>query len=130
MPLPGSAAPQAAAAPTQPPLKAAPLRLRYLASFDSKDKLSPAGLANLRKLAQRVTEYSSEQVSVFGPLDNSPLRGHYASAEARSKARAQAVATELSKEAKIPAPQVRAQPYSPPSAGGLPNSIQIYVELK
>ncbi|HTB34428.1 MAG TPA: DPP IV N-terminal domain-containing protein [bacterium] len=125
-----AAAPSAQAAPTQPPLKAAPLRLRYQASFDAKDKLSPAGLANLRKLAQRVTEYSSEQVSVFGPLDSSPLRGHYASPEARSKARAQAVATELAKQAKFPPSRVKPLPYSPPASGGMPNSIQIYVELK
>ncbi|HXB97490.1 MAG TPA: hypothetical protein VNZ54_05510 [bacterium] len=122
--------PSAQAAPTQPPLKAAPLRLRYQASFDAKDHLSPAGLANLRKLAQRVTEYSSEQVSVFGPLDNSPLRGHYPSAEARSKARAQAVAIELAKQAKFPPARVKALPYSPPGSGGMPNSIQIYVEIK
>jgi hypothetical protein len=123
-------APLAQAAPTQPPLKAAPLRLRYQASFDPKDKLSTAGLANLRKLAQRVTQYSSEQVSVFGPLDNGPLKGRYASAEARSKARAQAVATQLAKLAQIPASQVKALPYSPPGSGGLPNSIQVYVEMK
>jgi|GEM_PF-1061959 hypothetical protein len=123
-------APAAQAAPTQPPLKAAPLRLRYEGSFDAKDRLSPAGLANLKKLSQRVTEYSGEQVSVFGPLDNSPLRGHYASAEARSKARAQAVATELAKQAKIAPAGIRALPYSPPGSGGMPNSIQIYVEIK
>jgi outer membrane protein OmpA-like peptidoglycan-associated protein len=130
---PGAAAqpaPAAQAAPTQPPLKAAPLRLRYEGSFDTKDKLNPAGLANLKKLAQRVTEYSSEQVSVFGPLDNSPLRGHYASAEARSRARAQAVATELAKQAKIAPARIKALPYSPPGSGGMPNSIQIYVEIK
>ena len=127
---PVPAAPAAQAAPTQPPLKAAPLRLRFQASFDAKDHLLPVSLANLKKLAQRVTQYSSEQVSVFGPLDNSPLRGHYASAEARSKARAQAVSGELSKQAKIPAARVKALPYSPPGSGGLPNSIQVYVEIK
>jgi outer membrane protein OmpA-like peptidoglycan-associated protein len=121
----------AVAAPTQPPAKAAPLRLRYKASFDASEALTPAGLADLRKLAPRLKQYASEQVSVIGPLDTSGLKGKFASNEARSQARATAVAASLAKLAGIAPDKVKAQPYSPPSASsGAPNSIQLYVELK
>jgi outer membrane protein OmpA-like peptidoglycan-associated protein len=120
-----------AAAPTQPPLKAAPLRLRYKASFNNDDSLSPAGLADLRKLAPRVRQYESAKVQVIGPLDQTPLRGKYASQEARSKARAQSIANALAKDAGLEGGKVQAQPYSPATMGaGATNSIQIYVEMK
>jgi outer membrane protein OmpA-like peptidoglycan-associated protein len=119
-----------APAPTQPPLKASPLRLRYKASFDGKEQLSPSALADLNKLAHRVEQYAGEEVKVFGPLDTSPLKGKYASAEARSKARAQSVANQIKKQAQLDDSRVKALPYSPPAGSGAPNSIQIYVELK
>jgi outer membrane protein OmpA-like peptidoglycan-associated protein len=126
-----NAAVAAAPAPTQPPTKSAPLRLRFKASFDAGDALAPAGLADLKKLAPRVKQYASEQVTIIGPVDSSGLKGKYASNEARSQARAMTVALSLGKLAGIPAEKVKAQPYSPPSAAaGAPNSIQIYVELK
>lgn len=118
-------------APTQPPAKAAPLRLRYKAVFDANQALAPAGLADLKKLAPRVKQYASEQVVIVGPLDSSSLKGKYPSNEARSLARAKTVAADLAKLAGIPAASIKAQPYSPPSASSsAPNSIQIYVELK
>jgi outer membrane protein OmpA-like peptidoglycan-associated protein len=124
-------APQPAAAPTQPALKAAPLRLRYKADFADDDSLSPASLADLRKLAPRVKQYDSTRVQVIGPLDGSALRGRYPSQEARSQARAQAVATALGSVAGLESAKVQAQAYSPATAGsGAPNSIQIYVEMK
>jgi outer membrane protein OmpA-like peptidoglycan-associated protein len=107
------------------------LRLRFKASFDAGDALAPAGLADLKKLAPRVKQYASEQVTIIGPVDSSGLKGKYASNEARSQARAKTVALSLGKLAGIPADKIKAQPYSPPSAAvGAPNSIQIYVELK
>jgi len=119
-----------APAPTQPPLKASPLRLRYRASFDAKDHLTLAALTELKKLSRRVQQYDGEEVKVFGPLDPSPLKGRYSSAELRSKARAQAVAAQIRKQAQLDDARVKALPYSPPAGSGAPNSIQIYVELK
>lgn len=130
-PVPASQAAHPSPAPTQPPLKAAPLRLRYKAGFNDDDSLSPASLADLSKLAPRVQQYDSARVQVIGPLDNAPLRGRYASTEERSRARAQAVAAALAKQAKLDPAKVQAEPYSPATAGaGAPNSIQVYVELK
>jgi hypothetical protein len=125
-------APQASAAPTQPPVKAAPLRLRLRASFNNDASLAPAGLAELKKLSPRVAQYAGEAVTIIGPLDRSPLKGKFADEAARSLARAKAIATELTKEAKLKAGVAKAQPYAPPAAGasGPPNSIQVYVELK
>lgn len=118
-------------APTQPPMKAAPLRMRYKASFADDDSLSPASLADLKKLAPRVKQYDSARIQVIGPLDNSALRGRHASPADRSQVRAQAVAKALAKLAGLDATKVLAEPYSPATAGsGAPNSIQVYVELK
>lgn len=126
-----AAAPAAAPAPTQPPLKAAPLRLRFKASFDAKDSLSLAALTDLKKLAPRVKQYAGAQVTVVGPQDASPLKGRYASAEDRSQARAEAVAGSLAKFSGADSGKILSQPYSPPSAGGgVANSILIYVEMK
>ena len=128
---PAPAAISSIPAPTQPPANAAPLRLRYKAAFDATNALAPAGLADLKKLAPRVKQYASEQVTIIGPLDSSPLKGKFASGEARSLARAKTIATSLAKLAGIDATKIKSQPYSPPSAaGGASNSIQIYVELK
>jgi hypothetical protein len=104
--------------------------LRYRASFDAKDHLTLAALTELKKLSRRVQQYDGEEVKVFGPLDPSPLKGRYSSAELRSKARAQAVAAQIRKQAQLDDARVKALPYSPPAGSGAPNSIQIYVELK
>jgi hypothetical protein len=127
-----SAVVHAAAAPTQPPAKAAPLRLRLRASFNDDASLTPAGLAELKKLSPRVAQYAGEAVTIIGPLDRAPLKGKFASEEARSVARAKAIAAELTKDAKLKPGVAKAQPYAPPAAGasGPPNSIQVYVELK
>lgn len=117
-------------APTQPPLKASPLRLRYRASFDTQDRLTLAALVDLNKLSHRVQQYGGQEVLVFGPLDNGPLHGRYASTEDRSRARAQAVAVQVAKEARMDPASVKALPYSPPLGSGASNSIQVYVELK
>lgn len=112
-------------------MKAAPLRMRYKASFADDDSLSPASLADLKKLAPRVKQYDSARIQVIGPLDNSALRGRHASPADRSQVRAQAVAKALAKLAGLDATKVLAEPYSPATAGsGAPNSIQVYVELK
>jgi hypothetical protein len=124
--------PQAAAAPTQPPAKAAPLRLRLRASFNDDGSLAPAGLAELKKLSPRVAQYAGEAVVIIGPLDRSPVKGKFPSEEARSLARAKTIASSLEKTAKLKPGVTKAQPYAPPAAGasGPPNSIQVYVELK
>ena len=121
----------ASAAPTQPPAKAAPLRLRLKASF-ADGALAPAGLADLKKLAPRVAQYAGETVTVIGPLDRSPLKGKFASEDARSLARAKAIVAGLNKEASLKPGVAKAQSYAAPAAGasGPPNSIQIYVEMK
>jgi len=124
--------PSAAAAPTQPPVKAAPLRLRLKTGFSDAGSLNAAGMAELKKLAPRVSQYASESITIIGPLDPSPLRGKYASEEDRSLARAKAVAKQLTKAGSLKPGIAVAQAYAPPAAGssGSPNSIQIYVELK
>jgi hypothetical protein len=131
---PGASAgnPSAAAAPTQPPVKAAPLRLRLKTGFSDAGSMNAAGLAELKKLAPRVSQYASESITIIGPLDPSPLRGKYASEEDRSLARAKAVAKQLTKAGSLKPGVAVAQAYAPPTAGssGSPNSIQIYVELK
>jgi outer membrane protein OmpA-like peptidoglycan-associated protein len=130
-PQAGSGAVQPARVPTQPPLKAAPLRLRFKASFNADDSLEPSSLADLKTLGRRVSQYDSSQVQIIGPLDASPLRGRYPSAEARSRARAQAVAQALAKNNGLAANTIQVQPYAPVTVGAsAPNSIQIYVELK
>ena len=119
-------------APTQPAVKAPPLRLRLRASFDSEsDELQLASLTELKKTASRVKQYAGESIQVYGPLDRSALRGRYASEEERSRARAEQVAAELAKSAGLAPAAVSALPYAPVVIGGQAfNGIQIYVEVK
>lgn len=126
-----AAAPAApsAVAPATSPAKNTSLRLMFRASFDGKDKLDMVTLANLRRVAARVKQYAGESFVVIGPLDNAPLKGRYATNEARSKARAKAVADELVRMAELEASTVKAEQNSPPSAGKI-TGIQIYVVMQ
>jgi outer membrane protein OmpA-like peptidoglycan-associated protein len=118
--------------PTHLAVKAPPLRLRLKAGFDPEsDELQPASLAELKKMVGRVKQYAGESIQVYGPLDRSPLKGHYASLEERSQVRASQIAVQLIKEAALPANSVQALPYTPVSLGEKSvNGIQIYVVLK
>jgi outer membrane protein OmpA-like peptidoglycan-associated protein len=125
-PAAAPAAPAAAAAAGAS--KNASLRLMFRASFDAKDKLDMVTLANLRRVAARVKQYAGEPFVVVGPLDNAPLKGHYPSNEARSKARAKSVAAELVRMADLDPATVKAEQNSPPTAGKF-TGIQIYVVM-
>jgi outer membrane protein OmpA-like peptidoglycan-associated protein len=131
-PVAAAAVPAQKPAPTQPPVKAPPLRMKYKASFDADtDELKPGSLADLRKMSSRVKQYAGESIQIYGPLDRSSLKGHYASEEERSMARAQQVAAELAKQAGLNPASIQAQPYAPASLGAQTiNGIQIYVVLK
>jgi hypothetical protein len=119
-------------APTQPPAKAPPLRVRLRVSFDpDNDQLVLSSLTELKKTAGRVRQYSGENISVYGPLDRSPLRGQYGSEDDRSLARAQQVAAQLAVQAKLQASSINALPYAPLVIGAAsPNGIEVHVELK
>lgn len=132
-PTPPSQALGVKPAPTQPPAKAPPLRLRLRASFDpDSDELATSSLVELRKLAGRVQQYDGQSIQVFGPRDGSSLRGRYPSDEERSHERAQKVADALSAEASLKGKAIQALPYAPVALGssGPSNGIQILVELK
>ena len=119
-------------APTQPPAKAPPLRVRLRVSFDpDTDELMLASLTELKKTASRVKQYSGETIEVYGPLDRTALRGRFASDDDRSKARAEQVAAALAKESGIPATSIHAQAYAPVVIGAqMANGIEVHVELK
>jgi hypothetical protein len=120
-------------APTQPPVQAAPLKMRLLVEFDSEtEKLDMQSLAQINKLSTRVTQYQGESIIIYGPLDKTPLRGKYPSLEDRSLARAEQIREQLARQARIPIQSIQALPYSPPVLGGqaVVNGIQIYATLK
>jgi hypothetical protein len=119
-------------APTQAPAKAPPLRLRLRVSFDpDTDQLMLSSLTELKKTASRVRQYADENITIYGPLDRSPLRGTYAGEDDRSKARADQVAAQLAKAAKVPLSSITSLPYTPVVIGAQsPNGIEVHVELK
>ena len=126
--------PEPSAAPTQPAIAAAALKLRVSVGFDpDSDELELSALPSIQRVSGRLRQYPSNKIRVYGPLDTSPLKGRYPSNEARSKARAQKVASVVASTLGIPESKIKTIPYAPQALGGataMVNGVQLYVQLK
>jgi outer membrane protein OmpA-like peptidoglycan-associated protein len=106
--------------------------MRIRVSFDpNTEVLDMSSLSTLPKIAHRIKQYASQNITIIGPLDHSSLRGLYASEDERSSARASQVADQLAKAAELPAGSITVQPYAPMVIGAAPsNGVELHLELK